>query len=273
MAQIGTLTSRYVKVLSRDYRNLAILFGQVPVIGLAIAFLFKAGVFVEVGSPTGERPGSPDEGIQLLFLLSTTAIWLGSIDASREIVKERSVIAREGAVGVRDGAYLTSKVLVLFVLAALQTVALAFFVFAVRPLDEQAGVYAAVVALLVLTSWVGVAIGLAISAAVSSEDQATSFIPLTLIPQLLFAGAVVPVARMAEPIASLSYLVPSRWALAGIGSAVDMNERLAAGRAGAGRGLRDGLLRRPGGAGGHLLVAFLVAALGLAWLLMGRRSE
>ena len=62
----------------------------------------------------------------------------------------------------------------------------------------------------------------------SSEDQATSFIPLTLIPQLLFAGAIVPVARMAEPIASISAAVFARWSLAGVGGAVEMDERLAA---------------------------------------------
>ena len=35
----------------------------------------------------------------------TTAIWLGSIDGSREIVKERAVLERERAVGVRLGTY------------------------------------------------------------------------------------------------------------------------------------------------------------------------
>ena len=31
-----------------------------------------------------------------------------------------------------------------------------------------------------------------------------SFIPLVLIPQLLFAGAIVPVAQMSEPVEWLS---------------------------------------------------------------------
>jgi hypothetical protein len=62
---------------------------------------------------------------------------------------------------------------------------------------------------------------------VSSQEQATSLIPLAVIPQLLFAGAIVPLARMAEPAKALADAVFSQWALAGLGTAVDMNERFA----------------------------------------------
>lgn len=54
-----------------------------------------------------------------------------------------------------------------------------------------------------------------------------SFLPLAVIPQLLFAGTIVPVARMAEPAHSLAALVFSRWSLASIGSVVHMNARMA----------------------------------------------
>jgi len=225
--QVGLLSGRYLRLLVRDQRNLLILLGQVPVIGFAIALLFEAGVFAQVGDGVGVQPGNPDDQIQLLFLMVTTVIWFGSIDGSREIVKERSVAAREADVGVRPGAYILSKALVLFGLAATQTLALCFFVFSIRPIGESFGSYCALAALLVLTSWAAVGVGLAISASVRTEDQATSLIPLTLIPQLLFAGAIVPVAQMVEPIASISNIVPARWSLAGVGSVIDMNERLA----------------------------------------------
>ena len=68
--------------------------------------------------------------------------------------------------------------------------------------------------------------GLLISALVSSEDQATSFIPLALIPQLLFGGAIVAVAEMSAAMQQLSKLVFSRWSFAGIGSAIDMGGRI-----------------------------------------------
>jgi hypothetical protein len=73
--------------------------------------------------------------------------------------------------------------------------------------------------------------GLAMSAAVRTQDQATSFIPLVLIPQLFFGGAIVPVATMSEPIKSLSKAVLAEWSYAGVGGAIDMNARIAADRA------------------------------------------
>jgi ABC transport system ATP-binding/permease protein len=208
-------------VFARDRRNLLILLGQVPLLALAIAGLFKADVFV-----FGRE--DPNQVAQVLFLLITTALWFGSIDASREIIKERGLAARERAVGVRTSAYLASKLLVLFALAAAQTLLLAAIVFGLRRLHEPFSVYAEVVIILILTSFAAVGMGLLISALVRSEDQATSFIPLVLIPQLLFSGAIVAVDRMSEPVATLSSVVFAQWSFAGAGSALDMNDRIAA---------------------------------------------
>jgi energy-coupling factor transporter ATP-binding protein EcfA2/ABC-type multidrug transport system permease subunit len=268
-SQVGTLVHRYARLFVRDPRNLAILLGQVPIIALAIGFLFQAGVFERAGA--GAR--DPTAGVQLLFLLVTTVVWFGSIDASREIVKERSVAVREAAVGVRLSSYLASKVIVLFVVAALQTLALTYFVLAVRPLDEPVSVYLQVSALLVLTSFVGVGIGLAVSAAVRTEDQATSFIPLTLIPQLLFAGAIVPVAEMTEPIAAISAAAPARWALAGVGGLLEMGDRIAANPAVAEASGYGDFFELAGGPAAGVLGAFLLGALVLSAALVGRRRE
>ena len=68
--------------------------------------------------------------------------------------------------------------------------------------------------------------GLLISSVVSSEDQAASFIPLTLIPQLLFAGAIVAVQDMGAPMKALSDLVFARWALAGAGHAGKVHQNI-----------------------------------------------
>jgi hypothetical protein len=51
-------------------------------------------------------------------------------------------------------------------------------------------------------------------------------IPLLLIPQLLFGGALVAYERMSTVIKVLSDLVVSRWAFAGAGNAIEMNARL-----------------------------------------------
>jgi ABC-type multidrug transport system ATPase subunit/pSer/pThr/pTyr-binding forkhead associated (FHA) protein len=217
--QARVLTSRYLKLMRRDRRNLLLLLGQAPVLALAGVGLFKTGIF--------DRPGGrPADAIQLIFLASLVMIWLGAIDGAREIIKERAVFAREYALGTRIGAYLSSKLFVLFGLVAVQTLLYAGLLFAFRPLHSDTSAYLEVFALLIATGFAAVGMGLLISAAVSSEDQAMSFLPLAVIPQLLFAGTIVPVARMAEPAHSLAAIVFARWSLASIGTSLHMNGRI-----------------------------------------------
>jgi hypothetical protein len=96
-----------------------------------------------------------------------------------------------------------------------------------RPIHASAGDYVMLLGLLVATGFVAVAMGLAISAFVSSEDQATSLTPLAVIPQLLFAGAIVPVHRMGPVVKEVSYAMFSQWSFAGVGTTAHMNGRIA----------------------------------------------
>jgi ABC transport system ATP-binding/permease protein len=223
LRQAGVLTRRYAQLFLRDRRNLLILVGQVPILALAIVGLFKVQAF------SGRTQVS--EAVKLLFLAVTLAIWLGSIDAAREIVKEKHVYVREAAVGVRMSAYLLSKAVVLFVLAAVQTLLLLGVIFAFQPLHHPTGTYGLVVGMLLLTTFGAVGMGLLMSAAVRTQDQATSFIPLILIPQLFFGGSIVPIATMGAALAKLSDIVVAKWSYAGVGSALGLNGRIAADRA------------------------------------------
>ena len=220
--QFQVLVARYAKTFVRDRRNLAITLLQVPILGVALGLLLSGDVFAR------GRSGNPNDGAQILFLLSTTALWLGAIASAREIVKERGVLARERAVGVRLHAYLASKVTVIFGLIALETTALTAIVVSLRPLHAEPAVYAHLFLLMVVTGCVAAAMGLMISAAARSQDQATTFIPLALVPQLLFGGALVPVSKMGDLMGAVSNLMPSRWSFASLGTSVDLAERLRA---------------------------------------------
>ena len=166
----------------------------------------------------------------MLFLALITVIWLGSIDAAREIVKEQAVFEREAAIGTRLSAYLRLEADRAFRPGhASRRSSTPGLLFAFRPLDEPAGDAGSRSSrILLATGFAAVCMGLLISAVVSTEDQAMSVIPLAVIPQLLFAGTIVPLAQMPEPAQSISYAIFSQWALASIGDAVDMNERIAA---------------------------------------------
>jgi ABC-type multidrug transport system permease subunit len=215
------LAGRYIRLISRDRRNLLILLGQVPVLAVLIAALFPTDVF-RLGAP--RQAGA---SIELIFLLLTLAIWLGSIDAVREIIKERAVFARERAVGVRTSAYLVSKSGVLFGLATIQTLILCAIVFGLRRLDAPVTTYLEVAGIAAVTSWVAVAMGLALSALVNTENQAMSLIPLALIPQLLFGGQLRAIREMPGVLRAVATVTFSRWSFAGLGGTLHFYHRIA----------------------------------------------
>lgn len=214
--QTRVLSSRYSLLTRRNSKNLIGLAVQTALLGVMTAILFSGVVF--------ERPPDLEEPLvgkaaQLIFLMVTISIWLGSISAAREIVKERDVVRRELAVGVGVNAYLVSKLLILLVLVALQTIAYFLIVISIEPIDR--GIPALLLVLL-LSSWIAVLTGLVVSAYSSSEDQATGLIPIILVPQLLFGGALVTRNEMPDFVQSLSDLVPSRWAYEAGGTVTDL---------------------------------------------------
>jgi hypothetical protein len=206
----------------RDRRNVAILVLQVPLLAVGMALLFSKHVF----GPPGRAGASSTS--QLLFVLVTATIWLGTLDGAREIIKERAILARERAVGLDLRAYLASKIVLLFGLVCLQTLLLVLVVLAFRPMAEPVGSKLLLLVELVTTGFAAVTMGLVISSVVRSEDQATAVIPIAMIVQLLFGGAIVTVKNMGAFVAGLSTLVFERTAYAGAGSAIHMNDRIRA---------------------------------------------
>ena len=186
MRQFAMLTARYARTFWRDRRTLLALLLQVPVMAVLITMVFPPNV---LAVPDEE----PSKSAQFLFLLITVAIWLGLISATREIVKEKTIIRREFAVGVRVPAYLGSKLAVLMALTIVQICILVAVTFAIQPLGGATITdYLILLLLLLACAWAAATMGLAVSSMAKSVDQATSFVPLLLIPQLLFAGAVIP---------------------------------------------------------------------------------
>jgi ABC-type multidrug transport system ATPase subunit/pSer/pThr/pTyr-binding forkhead associated (FHA) protein len=226
LAQATILARRYLKVFTRDARNLAILLAQAPLLALATALLFKHDVFaLRTGK---EAAGTASPVSQVIFLMVTVTIWLGTIDSAREVIKERAIFIRERAAGVRVSAYLASKAIFLFLLCAIQAAALTAVVFALRPLNGQHLVKTSVLVELVGTGLVAVAMGLLISSVSRSQDQATALIPIAMVIQLLFGGAIVTVKSMGRVMAGFASVIFSRWSFAGVGTTIDMKSRIGA---------------------------------------------
>ena len=201
--QTEVLTRRYALLMRRDKSNLRALVLSVPVIALLL-LAFPSDVmsnFVNAGT----------RGPTFVFVLVFVVILLGVIASFRELVKERVIFRRERAIGVDVRAYAASKFIVLGAIAAGQAIALGALAFIFHHM--HGGAYPGAFVVLVLTSWAGVGIGLSISAIVSSQEQATTFIAIPLVLQLLFAGTIVPLSSISIPAA----LMPSRWSFAALG--------------------------------------------------------
>jgi hypothetical protein len=72
-----------------------------------------------------------------------------------------------------------------------------------------------------LTSLAGLMLGLAISALASNADRAMSFVPLVIIPQVIFSGIIF---KLGTPILQgMGALFAARWAMAGLGSSLGLH--------------------------------------------------
>ncbi|MCU1267905.1 MAG: ABC-type multidrug transport system, ATPase component [Acidobacteria bacterium] len=197
LGQWKTLAQRYMEVLRHDKFNLLILFGQAPIVALL------TWLVVDNDSPR-DFP---------YFVLALVAVWFGTSIAAREIIKERAVYNRERMVNLGLVPYVGSKLVVLSLIVGLQCLMLfgSLRVLHVAGLMKVPGDYYGIPQLLVmiLTGIVGIALGLFISSIVKTSEMATSFVPLILIPQILFSGLVgVPKG----PAKYVGAIMPAGWA-------------------------------------------------------------
>jgi ABC-type multidrug transport system ATPase subunit len=140
----------------------------------------------------------------LLFILAVTVLWFGCNNAAKEIVKEEAIYGRERAVNLGILPYLASKFLVLSIVSAVQALLVMLAIYGVLQLFHVIGgdqvpyagyrlAYVPQFGVLVLLAMTGVALGLLLSACVSTPDRANSLLPYVLIPQIILGGGIMPV--------------------------------------------------------------------------------
>jgi hypothetical protein len=158
----------------------------------------------------------------LLFVLTVVVFWFGCNNAAREIVKEEAIYSRERAVNLRLLPYLASKFVVLGVITALQVATLLLLVYgpmelarlylpgySVPPPELMLG-YVPQFGVLVVLGLVGVAMGLLLSASVTSAERANAMLPYVVIPQMILGGGFIEITGPLYWTAALS--APVYWA-------------------------------------------------------------
>jgi ABC-type transport system involved in multi-copper enzyme maturation permease subunit len=135
-----------------------------------------------------------------------------------------AVFRREHRSGLSASAYVASKIGVLVPALIAVTVLLLGVLRALGRLPAVGwAVYASLFATLMVEAVSALALGLLASAAVSNSAQAALALPMLCFPQVLFAGAVVPVAHMAAPGRWLSVGLANRYSFEALGRALRLD--------------------------------------------------
>ena len=142
-----------------------------------------------------------------MFFAYLATLWFGCSNAAQEIVKEIAIYRRERLVGVGAHSYLASKYLFLVAVTAAQ--ALVLYLTMLIGSGGRDGAALLQCAALFGTAIAAVGIGLTISALSRSVMQAVMFVPLILIPQILFSGYTVAPGDMTKSVLAISRLMPT----------------------------------------------------------------
>ena len=216
--QASTIARRQLRLILADPGYLAFLVVMPVVLGLlTLVIPGSAGFGVNVAQDTA------GESLQVLVILVIGACFMGMALTVRDLVGERDIFERERAVGLRPGSYLTAKIGVYFGVAIAQSVVMVVICYLGKGLPSGGVVGAAPVELLgavALIACLSTVVGLAISAAVKSNEQTMPPLVILVISQLVFCGGLF---RLSAPgLSQLAWLFPSYWGYAASAMAVDL---------------------------------------------------
>ncbi|MFZ4401270.1 MAG: ATP-binding cassette domain-containing protein [Bacteroidales bacterium] len=150
-----------------------------------------------------------------IFMSVVVALFLGLTIAAEEIIKDRRIRKRETFLNLSYFSYINSKVLLMFVISAIQTLS---FVLVGNSILGIHGMTLSYWLVLFTASCFSNMLGLLISSALNSVVTIYILIPFILVPQLLFSGVIVKFDKLHKNIASDKYvsvigdIMISRWA-------------------------------------------------------------
>jgi ABC-type multidrug transport system ATPase subunit len=173
------------KLTNRQYVMISLL--GAPLLAFLLAYFTKYTI-------GGEYIFSENENLPAyLFMCVITSLFLGLIISAEEIVKDRKILKRESFLNLSWFSYLNSKVMIMFLISAIQTIS---FILIGNFILEIKGMTIPYWIVLFTTSCFANMLGLNISSAFTSVITIYILIPFILIPQLLFSGVIVKFDRL-----------------------------------------------------------------------------
>lgn len=209
ITQLKLFIKRDFATKSSNRQYLAIALLEAPLLAIILAFFSKYS----------EGPvywlSNNDNLPAFLFMSVVVALFIGLSISAEEIFKDRRILKREEFLNLSRGAYISSKVLILFLLSAVQVLS---FVLIGNYMLEIQDLTFSTWAILFSTTCFANLLGLNLSAGLNSAVTIYILIPLMLVPQLLLSGVIIDFNRMNSSLSSynktplIGDVMTSRWA-------------------------------------------------------------
>ncbi|MEV7683329.1 FHA domain-containing protein [Streptomyces sp. NPDC088341] len=219
-SQLLTLIRRYASVIASDKGFMALMVILPAVLGVvSVVIPAKFGL----GPPEAPSQFNGDAGT-IMLILAVGMCFSGAANSVRELIKERVIYERERATGLSRSAYLMSKVITLGVITAIQGVIICGIGFATRTLPEEGLIMPPAVEICLVVIALGftsMMFGLVISSLVKTAEKTMPLLVMFAIVQVVFTGILFQVYD-SPGLEQFAWLMPSRWAIAGAGSTLDL---------------------------------------------------
>jgi ABC-type multidrug transport system ATPase subunit len=225
--QWTVLTARNTDQLFHAKRALAVFVGTPALVLVACLLLFPSGAF-------DRAHPNPLACVAILFWTVFGGFFIGLGYGLPQICTEQGVLRRERFAGLGAGTYVLAKAAVL-VPALVVADALVLGVFGALGRLPEGGQFGAMLLTLLLSSVAAAALGLLVSAVVSRLSRAMIGAAAVCFPQVLFAGALLPLSAMVLVGRWLSYLMTDRWAFGALGHSMGVRALWAGGHTPMGR--------------------------------------
>jgi ABC-type multidrug transport system ATPase subunit len=207
--RIYTIRDFLSKISNKQYVALNLL--EAPVLGFILSYIIRY-----VPDPTSdEYIFRINENIPIyIFMALIVSLFLGLTVSAEEIFRDRKILKREQFLNLSKSSYLTSKVLILTAISAIQSV---LFVLIANSILEIRGMFFEYWLALFITAVCANMIGLNISASFNSAVTIYIIIPLLMIPMMILSGAMFPFDKLNRNITSvekvplIAEIMPTKW--------------------------------------------------------------
>ncbi|MEV8022034.1 FHA domain-containing protein [Streptomyces sp. NPDC086554] len=219
-SQLWTLIRRYSAVIASDKGFLGLMVILPAVLGI-VSVVIPADF--GLGPPKPPSKFNGDAGT-IMLILAVGMCFSGAANSVRELIKERVIYERERATGLSRSAYLMSKVIVLGVITAFQGVIICGIGFATRDMPEEGLIMPPAVEIclvIIALGFTSMMFGLVISSLVKTAEKTMPLLVMFAIVQVVFTGVLFQVYG-SPGLEQFAWLMPSRWAIAGAGSTLDL---------------------------------------------------